>query len=763
MPNPARILVIDDDDAIRTSVVTALTAEGFVCRSAADGFALTAELAAFLPDLVILDWMLPGPSGIQLAQSVGTISDAAVVMLTARDEIDDRLRGFSEGIDDYLVKPFAMAELIARTTAVLRRRGRVPSVIEIADLLIDQEASLARRGRAARPHGHRVPAPGVPRRESRPHALEGADPDAGVGLRRLRPEPRRGAPELAPPQDGGERPAAHPHRPRGRLPGGGPRGDTVTGGKRRIASARPAGDARPADGLRTGSLRLRAVVAILLLLVILLGALAVTVEVTLGSRLRDQIEDRLRDRASAATALVGTVSSDELAERLSFQGLSVLIRDKNGDRVVAGPSPEQLRAGPKAGAGLPGPKGAGSSPTGSSADSATPGSSATAPAATAKGPAAAPAATAVTITSSTITADDQVVTLVSKLSDGSTITLTADASSVGQTLSQLRWVMLAASGAFLLIAAVGLVLVVRASLRPLDRVTAVARSIAGGDRGRRLHPRSPRTETGRVALAFDEMLDAVEGAETKALEAEARVRAFVSDAAHELRTPVAGMRAAADTLVRSPVDREGRERLAAHVAREASRASRLIDDMLMMARVDRGLELELVTVDLGAVVLAEVERQRLRRPSLDLRVEIAEARSCATIDPDRIAQIVGNLLDNAARATGYTGRVEVSLRAVECAEALSVDVSDDGPGVPEADRERVFDRLVRLDAGRDQASGGAGLGLPIARGIARAHGGDVVCLPSVDGARFRLTVPQTTTPAQDPALAAPADAPAHAG
>lgn len=146
MPNPARILVIDDDDTIRTSVATALTAEGFSCRTASDGSALTAQLAAFLPDLVVLDWMLPGPSGIQLAQSVRTLSDAAVVMLTARDEVDDRLRGFSEGIDDYLVKPFAMAELIARCTAVLRRRGRVPAVIEIGDLLVDQDAALAQRG-----------------------------------------------------------------------------------------------------------------------------------------------------------------------------------------------------------------------------------------------------------------------------------------------------------------------------------------------------------------------------------------------------------------------------------------------------------------------------------------------------------------------------------------------------------------------------------------------------------------------------------------
>lgn len=146
MPNPARILIVDDDETIRTSVATALSAEGFSCRTAADGRSIAAELSTFLPDLVILDWMMPGPNGIQLAAAVRTSTDAAVVMLTARDEVDDRLRGFSEGIDDYLVKPFSMAELVARVTAVLRRRGRVPSVIEIGDLLVDQEAASARRG-----------------------------------------------------------------------------------------------------------------------------------------------------------------------------------------------------------------------------------------------------------------------------------------------------------------------------------------------------------------------------------------------------------------------------------------------------------------------------------------------------------------------------------------------------------------------------------------------------------------------------------------
>ncbi|ARC57918.1 Phosphate regulon transcriptional regulatory protein PhoB [Frondihabitans sp. 762G35] len=148
MLSPARILLVDDDETIRTAVATALDAEGFSVREEHDGRELASALQSFVPDLVILDWMLPGPSGIQLATAVRTSSDAGVVMMTARDEVDDRLRGFSEGADDYVVKPFAMAELVARVTAVLRRRGRVPAVVEVGDLLVDPDASLARRAGA---------------------------------------------------------------------------------------------------------------------------------------------------------------------------------------------------------------------------------------------------------------------------------------------------------------------------------------------------------------------------------------------------------------------------------------------------------------------------------------------------------------------------------------------------------------------------------------------------------------------------------------
>jgi len=146
MLSPARILVVDDDETIRSAVLAALDAEGFTTRGLADGGALADELGSFVPDLVVLDWMLPGAPGIRLAAVIRTSSDAAVVMLTARDEVDDRLRGFAEGVDDYIVKPFAVAELIARVTAVLRRRGRIPSVIEIGDLVVDPDAARSTRG-----------------------------------------------------------------------------------------------------------------------------------------------------------------------------------------------------------------------------------------------------------------------------------------------------------------------------------------------------------------------------------------------------------------------------------------------------------------------------------------------------------------------------------------------------------------------------------------------------------------------------------------
>lgn len=145
MSAPARVLVLDDDETIRLAVVLALRADGFVAEGAPDGTDLTERLDRFRPDLVVLDWMMPGPSGIRLLPVVRGASDTAVIMLTARDDVEDRLRGFAEGADDYVVKPFTMAELVARTGAVLRRRGRLPQTVSVGDLVVDADAATAHR------------------------------------------------------------------------------------------------------------------------------------------------------------------------------------------------------------------------------------------------------------------------------------------------------------------------------------------------------------------------------------------------------------------------------------------------------------------------------------------------------------------------------------------------------------------------------------------------------------------------------------------
>lgn len=483
--------------------------------------------------------------------------------------------------------------------------------------------------------------------------------------------------------------------------------------------------------LRTTSLRLRTVVAIVVLLAVLLAGLGIAVQAVLGDRLRAQTADRLRDRAAAAAALVGTVGADDLADRLSAQGLSVRIVQPDGAEVLAGPTPAELRAGPPDPAGLPAPGPVGAS--GRSGSGTRTGSDATG---------ADGAASGTRVVASRTTEDDGVLTLVSRLQDGTVLTLTAGTRDVQSTLATLGWVMAAASTAFLVVAVVGVTLVVRRSLRPLDVMTATATSIAAGDRGRRLRPHRHDTEIGRAAVAIDSMLDAVEGAEDQAVAAETRLRAFLSDAAHELRTPVAGVRAAAETLVRAGVGPD-QERLAVHVVRQAGRASRLVDDMLMTARLDRGIDLDRSAVELGGFLRTEVERLALRRPSLDVRLVTAGEDVTALVDADRVAQVVGNVADNAARATGGTGRLLVTLATADDGATAVVRVEDDGPGIATADRDRVFDRLVRLRAAREDDGAGAGLGLPIARGLARAHGGDLVAVDPVvlDGAAFVLTVP----------------------
>ncbi|TDV56296.1 response regulator transcription factor [Actinophytocola oryzae] len=142
----ARILVVEDAEAIRVSVESALAAAGCQVLGRPDGVDLERQLAEFRPDLVVLDVMLPGRDGFALLDVIRRHSAVGVVLLTARDAVDDRLRGLGGGADDYVVKPFVLAELVARVEAVLRRMGRAQPVVEVGDLLIDLDHGVVRRG-----------------------------------------------------------------------------------------------------------------------------------------------------------------------------------------------------------------------------------------------------------------------------------------------------------------------------------------------------------------------------------------------------------------------------------------------------------------------------------------------------------------------------------------------------------------------------------------------------------------------------------------
>ena len=144
---PARILFIEDETVIRDAVTTALAEAGYAVRDQADGTRLRGEADSFRPDLAILDIALPGPDGMALARALRARDDLPILFLTARDSLDDRLAGFAAGADDYLVKPFALTELLARVHALLRRSGRLRSAtIEAGDLVLDEAARAVRRG-----------------------------------------------------------------------------------------------------------------------------------------------------------------------------------------------------------------------------------------------------------------------------------------------------------------------------------------------------------------------------------------------------------------------------------------------------------------------------------------------------------------------------------------------------------------------------------------------------------------------------------------
>lgn len=260
------------------------------------------------------------------------------------------------------------------------------------------------------------------------------------------------------------------------------------------------------------------------------------------------------------------------------------------------------------------------------------------------------------------------------------------------------------------------------SLQPVERMRAEVEEISAHTLDRRVPEPETQDEIGRLAHTMNRMLDRLEASAT-------RQREFVSDASHELRSPMAAIRSQLEVAMHDPTHADWMG-VAAGTLAENERLERLVDDLLTLARLDEGRVPAVEDVDLEDVVHEETARvrdERLQSRTIPVRVRG---------NREQLGRAIGNLIQNALRFA--RARVEVALEGPD--GLAMVSVTDDGPGIPEPDRERVFERFTRLDEGRARSDGGVGLGLALVRAIAVAHGGTATATNAEDGAGARLVL-----------------------
>jgi signal transduction histidine kinase len=266
------------------------------------------------------------------------------------------------------------------------------------------------------------------------------------------------------------------------------------------------------------------------------------------------------------------------------------------------------------------------------------------------------------------------------------------------------------------------------SLRPVEAMRRQADTITATNLHARLPVPPADDEIAALASTMNTMLDRIEAAS-------AAQRRFVADASHELRSPLATIHANIDLLAAASLP-ESSTRSVVRIHTESTRMGRLVDDLLLLARVDdSGLRLRRLDVDLDDLVYAERERLALQHPALKLEGAVEPVR--VTGDPDHLHRVLRNLVDNAARHARHT----VTISLTTTGGAGQVVVGNDGPPIAVQDREKIFDRFVRLDDSRSRQGGGAGLGLPIAREIVAAHGGTLTVAAQETGAVLLIRLP----------------------
>jgi two-component system OmpR family sensor kinase len=311
---------------------------------------------------------------------------------------------------------------------------------------------------------------------------------------------------------------------------------------------------------------------------------------------------------------------------------------------------------------------------------------------------------------------------------------------VDQTLHRLVVIESIVGGSVILAVIVLGWIVIRLGLRPLERIGRVADEIAHGNLSRRVTPDNPRTEVGRLGASLNAMLGQIEQAFADRRESEDRLRRFLSDAAHELRTPLSSIRGYAELFrLGATSDPVALERAMNRIESEAARMGVLVEDLLLLARLDEMPEMRLTAVDLSELAEHAVQDTRAVAPTREVALGGA-GPLMVLADREQLRQVLANLTRNAVLHTPPDSPIEVSVGR-ERDEAV-LEVRDHGAGLPDDAGDQVFDRFWRNESGRTRGRGGAGLGLAIVKAVVEAHHGEVHARNhDGGGAVFRVTLP----------------------
>ncbi|HKH18196.1 MAG TPA: HAMP domain-containing sensor histidine kinase [Solirubrobacteraceae bacterium] len=320
-----------------------------------------------------------------------------------------------------------------------------------------------------------------------------------------------------------------------------------------------------------------------------------------------------------------------------------------------------------------------------------------------------------------------------------------------ETLARLLRVEGVVIGGVLIVLGLVAALLVRLSLRPLERIGTTAGIIAGGELSRRVSPATQKTEVGRLGLALNAMLDRLEDAFAKRKESEDRLRRFLADASHELRTPLASIRGYAEIFrmgaAREPAELERSMR---RIEDEAARMGVLVEDLLTLARLDEVRDAVREPVDLAALARDAVDDARTAAPDRAIALD-AGPDITVLADADQLRQVLANLLSNALVHTPAGTPIEIKVTRER--DSVRMDVRDHGAGLPGGDPRALFDRFWRAEAGRERGKAGAGLGLAIVAGIVEAHDGRVQAVDAPGGGACFTVVFPAGAPAAAPSLA----------